>query len=81
MSCTKCSPAENSFTAKPFVPPSGDVYEETFTCDCGQRWWQYNTYYHLWSMVDDSATFSNILAGCPRPVAIGNPSRNVKFRV
>ena len=77
MSCLSCEDAEHSFSAKPFVPPSGDVHEETFICHCGQRWWQYNTHFHLWSTVDDGATFSNIKAGCPNPVQIGNPSRNL----
>jgi hypothetical protein len=76
MSCSICSPAENSYNGKPFCPPTGSVNDRTFTCSCGQRWWQYNDYYHLWSMVDDDETFSNILDGCPRPVAIGNPSKN-----
>lgn len=77
MSCTQCSPAENSSSSKPFVPPSGDVHEKTYICVCGEMWWQYNDFYHLWSTVADLATFSNILAGCPRPVVIGNPSRNM----
>jgi len=77
MSCKICIPAEHSHSKKPFDPPRGTIFDETFTCVCGQRWWQYNDYYHLWSMVNDEDTFSNILEGCPRAVAIGNPSRNL----
>ena len=77
MACSRCRDAEHSYSEKPFRPPGGSVHDRTFTCSCGQRWWQYNDYYHLWSTVNDDATFNNIKGGCPEPVEIGNPSRNL----
>lgn len=77
MACSKCWDAENSYDGKPFIPPDGSVNDRTFACSCGQKLWQYNDYYHLWSAVDDDATWDNILKGCPKPVAIGSPSRNL----
>ena len=79
MTCPRCQKAVDSYSKKPFCPPNGSIHDETFVCDhCGQKWWQYNIYYHLWSMVNDAATFKNIKRGLPEPVAIGNPSRNLQ---
>lgn len=51
--CPTCKDAEHSYDGNPFVPPKGSVQQVTFICpDCGQRWWQFNTYFHLWKAVD-----------------------------
>ena len=77
----KCPEIEHAFDGKPFVPPNGGVQDKTYTCSCGQMWWQYNTYYHLWSKVNDQTTMENIKRGCPEPVAIGNPSKNLDLLI
>lgn len=79
MPCSRCQSAQHSYSKRPFHPPSGSIHDNTFICNyCRQKWWQYNTHYHLWSTVDDNATFNNIRRGCLEPVAIGNPSRNLR---
>jgi hypothetical protein len=78
MSCENCE--ENvgySYLGKPFIVPGRGVDAKTYICGCGQRWWQYNDYYHLWGKVDDDATWANVQKGCPEPVAIGAPCRNL----
>lgn len=75
-----CEQIEMSYDGHPFVPPNGSIHDRTYTCTCGQRWWQMNSYYNLWSRIDDDATWQNVLEGCPRVVSIGrgrNPSRNL----
>ena len=76
MACPLCKKIEHSFSLKPFIPPKG-LTHDTYVCPCGQRWWRYNGHYHLWSRIDDDATWQNILNGCQTVIAIGNPSRNV----
>lgn len=77
MACEDCYKINNSYSEHPFVPPFGSVDDKTYVCRCGQKWWQFNDHFHLWSMVNDNSTFENIQAGCPEPVAIGNPSINL----
>jgi hypothetical protein len=77
MSCRICEGAKNSFSGKPFSPPNGSIYSKLFKCDCGEMWWQYNRDFNLWATVADEATYLNILNGCPQPVAVGFPSKNL----
>lgn len=78
MTCLKCVSIARSHAEQPFIPPVPGPTNDTYICFCGQRWWRYNTYYELWSRVNDEATWKNILSGAVSPIAIGNPSRNVE---
>jgi hypothetical protein len=50
--CDTCSAADNSHQSEPFVPPNGLVDQVTFICpSCGQHWWQFDIFYHLWQAV------------------------------
>ncbi len=53
MACDKCKHISRSYDGKPFVPPGGSCHEKVHMCSCGQGWWQYNDYYHLWRAVPD----------------------------
>lgn len=79
-SCPICEKAQGSYDEKPFLPPRGTVHDGTFVCTCGQRWWQYNDHFHLWSKIDskDDETWRNVQGGCREgPVAIGGTSVNL----
>ena len=53
MTCKTCEGARHSYDGNPFVPPNGSCNDLIFHCpDCGQYWWQFNTYYHLWKATD-----------------------------
>ncbi len=57
--CPTCKGAEHSHDGNPFTPPTGSVQDTLFVCpECGQRWWQYNNYYHLWKAVDEEEFFA-----------------------
>ncbi len=79
MPCESCKTVAGSYDKRPFVPPNGSMNTRTHVCGCGRRWWQYSKKYHLWSPVDDEATWQNILHGRKIPVslgAVGEPARN-----
>lgn len=78
MTCYWCKPIEHSYREKQFNPPGGykpDGQNTFFQCECGQRWWCYNTFYALWSTVEDDFTWEAITRNIDDiPIAIGNPS-------
>ena len=76
MTCIKCEDIIHSYNGKPFFPPEGSKHE-TFTCNCGQRWWRYNNYYGLWTTIDDDETWKNVKGGCKYPISIGTPAKNL----
>jgi hypothetical protein len=76
MACKDCENIANSYDGKPFIPPGG-LTNETYKCGCGQRWWRYNDYYHLWSKIDDDKTWQNVRTGCQEVVSIGSTSTNL----
>lgn len=41
---------------------------------CGQRWWCYNDYHRLWSMISDDLTWECLLQKADYPIAIGDVS-------
>ena len=54
MSCKKCEKLGPSHSEKPVVSPGGKLDDILYTCpDCGQRWWQFNTSFHLWKATDE----------------------------
>lgn len=74
MVCKSCEKIEDNYRENPFKGASEDIYK----CpDCGQNWWRYNDYFHLWSKIDDNATLENVKGGCKKPVVIGNVSTNL----
>ena len=46
--CPTCEKARSSCDTRPFCPPGGSVHQRFFTCSCGQLWYQFNEFYHLW---------------------------------
>ena len=54
--CPTCSDVRNSCVVRHFIPPNGSVGQPLFVCPaCGQCWWQYNHFYHLWEPIDEAA--------------------------
>jgi len=52
--CSNCSNIEESYRQNPFIPEGGCVDDERFVCpSCKTEWWQYHSYYHLWTDLDD----------------------------
>ena len=60
MSCEKCKRIGESYDGKSFIPPGGSCNTIVHACSCGQKWWQYNGYYHLWRAVPDK-TYATVL--------------------
>lgn len=48
MPCENCDRLDHSCDTKPAVPDGGTCNDILYVCPCGQRWWQYNTHFHLW---------------------------------
>ena len=47
--CQNCKSLRYSFDGRPAVPVGGSSITTFHICPYdGNRWWQYNTYYHLW---------------------------------
>lgn len=51
MACEKCKHIGESYDGKPFIPVGGSCNAPVYACSCGEKWWQYNTYYHLWRSI------------------------------
>jgi hypothetical protein len=52
--CANCEALEHSFDQKPAVPRGGSCNDILHECPLdGQRWWQFNTHFHLWRKVRD----------------------------
>ncbi len=82
MACV-CGEVEQSYFEKPFFVPGTDMdpfqdYPRLFTCECGQRWWCFNSHYCLWARINDDATWLNVSQGCPSPVIIGSGGRSAE---
>ncbi len=53
MTCEQCQRINESFSEKPFTL-KGCIYNlDLFACECGTKWWQYNTVHHLWREVTE----------------------------
>lgn len=77
MACSECKHIEHSHREHPFLGAISSG-SETYQCPyCDQWWWCFNTYYYLWTMVDDKRTLENIHRGCPEPVQISAPAANL----
>jgi len=51
--CENCNGLRGSYSGGPAVPLGGDCNTTYHTCPiCGAKWWQFNTYYHLWAQVE-----------------------------
>src|SRR3989344_5885661 len=52
--CANCKALRESHDKKPAAPLNGSCNSILYTCpNDGNRWWQSNTYYHLWQQVTD----------------------------
>ncbi len=71
MSCEKCKHISESYDGKPFIPPGGSCNAKVHACFCGQKWWQYNDYYHLWRGVPN-ATYDAVRFGQDVVIDIGS---------
>lgn len=50
--CENCNSLRRSYDQKPAVPLGGTVNTILYTCPKdGRRWWQSNTFFHLWQQV------------------------------
>jgi hypothetical protein len=50
--CKNCKKLRHSYDGAPAVPEGGSCNDLTHTCPrCGNRWWQFNRHFHLWSQV------------------------------
>lgn len=59
--CENCKNLRHSFDKQPAVPINGSCNDESHVCpNDGNRWWQYNTYYHLWKQVTNTKEWLNI---------------------
>lgn len=67
MPCRKCERLEKSTDTRPAVPDGGTCNDILYYCPCGQRWWQYNTYFHLWQCVNNDAEWEALKAGLRAP--------------
>ena len=53
MDCANCESLEKSTDRHPAVPLGGSCTDVLHICpNDGQRWWQMNTFFHLWQRVD-----------------------------
>lgn len=47
--CENCKRLRRSYDKVPAIPEGGSRYDTHHTCpNCGKRWHQFNTHYHLW---------------------------------
>lgn len=54
MACENCENLRHSYDGAPTVPKGGRCNDILHIClNDGERWWQFNTYYHLWKNVTD----------------------------
>ena len=52
--CSNCKALRESHDRKPAASLNGSCNSILYTCpNDGNRWWQSNTYYHLWQQVTD----------------------------
>ena len=78
MTCYKCEDADDSYDGNPFVPPiPGGINNDIYACECGTNWWRFNSYFHLWTTVEDPDTWINVQEGCSEPVTVGKPALNI----
>jgi len=52
-SCLVCRKLEHSYKERPVIPPGGNMDDLLYVCKCGNRWWQFNQYFHLWKHVTE----------------------------
>lgn len=57
MACEKCKDISESFPANPFRLQGRPCSAKLHACECGTKWWQFNTVYHLWREIPEE-TFS-----------------------
>ena len=73
--CENCNNLSNSFDGKPAVPLMGSCNSVLHVCPHdGRRWWQSNTYYHLWQQVTSRTEWEVLLrtqAQSPRRCGLG----------
>jgi hypothetical protein len=59
--CENCNSFRNSYDKKPAVPINGSCNDILHICPIDRnRWWQYNTYYHLWKQVTSDQEWENL---------------------
>lgn len=59
-SCGLCEILEHSHQGKPGLPPGGYDALSYVCTECGRRWWQFNTHFHLWKNVTDPGEWDGI---------------------
>mgnify|MGYP001566837222 FL=1 len=59
--CENCKSLRHSYDGKPAVPIGGTCNIILHICsNDGNRWWQSNTYYHLWNQVTSSREWEGL---------------------
>ena len=59
--CFNCKALRHSHDRKPAVPVDGSVTDLIHVCPFdGNRWWQYNTHWHLWKHVTSGSEWEHI---------------------
>lgn len=54
MTCEQCQRISESFSEKPFCLIEGHPYGlPLYDCECGAKWWQFNTIHHLWKEISE----------------------------
>jgi len=59
--CSCLESLGKSHDRKPGIPEGGSCHDLSYVClTCRRRWWQYNSYYHLWKHVTDPGEWNCI---------------------
>ncbi len=59
--CPNCKNLRNSCSTRPAVPMGGDCNTVLHQCPRdGNRWWQGNTYFHLWQQVTSEREWESL---------------------
>jgi hypothetical protein len=59
--CENCKSLRASYDGKPAVPLGGTCNDVNHVCpNDGNRWWQYNTHFHLWKQVTANSEWNVI---------------------
>jgi hypothetical protein len=59
--CNNCKNLRHSHAEKPAVPIRGSCIDILHVCpNDGNRWWQFNTYFHPWKQVTDTKEWESL---------------------